>query len=180
MNANGHANANANVDGGAAGDADGRVDLIRRYYDGCTSGDLGLLHATLHEDVVHYFLAPNVGSAPVRGRAHLSAYWRKVARMLDARWVVERAVGQGCEVVIEWSMHWTPSPGAPRAITRGAEWFVFRDGLIFEIRSWYQQRPETTELEGFPYGPRGYSVTGREASDLHPGAATVPLAREGG
>ena len=68
MNANGHANANANADGDAAGDADGRVDLIRRYYDGCTSGDLGLLHATLHEDVVHYFLAPNVGSAPVRGR----------------------------------------------------------------------------------------------------------------
>lgn len=164
-------------------DADAKVEIIRRYYDGCTSGSLALLHATLHEEVVHYFLAPNIGSAPVRGRAHLSNYWRKVARMIDARWVVERAVGQGDETVIEWSMHWTPpgapEPGAPRAITRGAEWFMFRDGLIAEIRSWYQQRPETTELEGFPYGPRGYSVAGREASDLHPGAATVPLASDG-
>lgn len=168
-------------------DAEAQVEIIRRYYDGCTSGDAALLGETLHEDVVHYFLAPNIGSAPVRGRAHLSAYWRKVGPMIAARWVVERAVSMGAETVIEWSMHWTPdkssaqsqTPGAPRAITRGAEWFVFRDGLIHEIRSYYQQRPETTELDGFPYPARGYSAAGREASDLHPGAASVPLAGEG-
>ena len=63
--------------------------LIRRYYDGCTAGDLTELLATLHPDVVHYFLAPNPGSAPVTGAEHLARYWRKVTRMLDARWVVD-------------------------------------------------------------------------------------------
>ena len=51
--------------------------------------------------------------------------------------------------------------------TRGAEWFVFRGGLIAEIRSYYQQRPETTELAGFPYAGRNYSQLGAEQSPLH-------------
>lgn len=153
--------------------ASAQLDLVRRYYEACTAGDLDGLHATLHEEVVHWFLAPNVGSAPVRGRAHLARYWRKVARMLDARWVVESAVSQGEETVIEWSMWWRPqgaAPDAPRIVTRGAEFFRFRDGLIAEIRSYYQQRPETTELDGFDHAGRGWSVPGRERSELHPTA----------
>lgn len=149
--------------------------LIRRYYDGCTDGDLDELVATLHPDVVHWFLAPNTGSAPVRGRDHLARYWRKVTRMIDARWVVDHVVTDGSvhsgEAVIEWTMFWQPPGGAGgRVATRGAEWFVLRDGLIAEIRSYYQQRPETTELDGFPYAERGYATAGREASDVHPDA----------
>ncbi|ODU04193.1 MAG: hypothetical protein ABS81_11270 [Pseudonocardia sp. SCN 72-86] len=148
--------------------------LIRRYYDGCTDGDLDELAATLHPDVVHWFLAPNTGSAPVRGRDHLARYWRKVTRMIDARWVVDHVVTDGSvdsgEAVIEWTMFWRPQGASERVATRGAEWFVLRDGLIAEIRSYYQQRPETTELDGFPYGERGYAIAGREASDVHPGA----------
>ncbi len=86
-------------------------------------------------------------------------------------------MAEGDQAVIEWSMHWRPRGAAARAVTRGAEWFVFEDGLIREIRSWYQQRPETTELAGFPYAERGYSVPGREASGIHD-AAAVPLAPE--
>ncbi|HWK19662.1 MAG TPA: nuclear transport factor 2 family protein [Microbacteriaceae bacterium] len=144
--------------------------LIRRYYDACTDGDLAELGATLHPDVVHWFLAPNVGSAPVRGREHLARYWRKVTRMIDARWVVDHVVTDGDEAVIEWTMFWRPDGAAERVATRGAEWFVLRDGLIAEIRSYYQQRPETTGLDGFPYAERGYAVAGREASDVHPDA----------
>ena len=44
---------------------------------------------------------------------------------------------------------------------------MFRDGLIAEIRSYYQQRPETTELAGFPYAGRRYSRIGAEQSGLH-------------
>lgn len=153
------------------------LDLIRRYYDGCTSGSLEVLHDVLHPEVVHYFLAPNPGSAPVRGREHLARYWRKVARMIEARWVVESCVAEGGQAVIEWSMHWRPESAEARIVTRGAEWFVIEDGLIREIRSWYQQRPETTELAGFPYAERGYSVPGREAGGIHD-AAAVPLARD--
>ena len=150
---------------------DPQTATICRYYDGCTAGDLDILNETLHPDVVHYFLAPNLGSAPVGPREHLARYWRKVTRMINARWVVERAVTMGNETVIEWTMYWQEKPGSPRLATRGAEWFVFRDGLIFEIRSYYQQRPQTSELDGFDYAARGYSIAGREQSDLHPEAA---------
>lgn len=132
---------------------------ITRYYDGCSSGDVELMLSTLDTDVVHWFLAPNPGSAVVRGGEHLARYWRKVQAMIDARWVVDHCLAGDGEAVIEWTMYWT-ADGA-RIATRGAEWFTFSPGgLITEIRSYYQQRPETTGLDGFPYGERGYSVTG--------------------
>ena len=158
-------------------DRDPQTETVRRYYEACTAGDLDGLRAVLHPDVVHYFLAPNVGSAPVRGREHLARYWRKVTRMLAARWVVESAISQGPQTVIEWSMWWRPAgpgdPAAPRIVTRGAEFFRFEDGLIAEIRSYYQQRHETTELDGFDHAGRGWSVQGRERSALHPEADGV-------
>lgn len=145
--------------------------LIRRYYDGCSSGDLAELDATLHEDVVHYFLEPNVGSTPVRGRSHLSRYWRKVSQLIDATWIVDHLLVEGDEAVIEWTMFWRPDASAERVATRGSEWFVFRDDRIAEIRAYYQQRPVTTQLADFPYPQRGYSTTGRESSAIHPRTA---------
>ena len=143
------------------------TDLIVRYYDGCSTGDLDELLATLHPDVVHYFLAPNPGSVPVVGAEHLARYWRKVAGMIDARWVVDHALAAGAEAVIEWTLFWRPDGTHERVATRGAEWFVFRDGLIAEIRSYYQQRPHTTELHGFGYRDRSYSELGVEHSAVH-------------
>jgi hypothetical protein len=139
---------------------------------------MNLLRETLHEDVVHYFLSPNTGSAPVRTREHLSRYWRKVTRMIGARWVVENSVTTGDETVIEWSMFWAPEPGEDRIVTRGAEWFVFREGLIFEIRSYYQQHPFTSQLDSFDYDSRGFSTVGNERSKLHVEAGDiVPVGR---
>ena len=66
--------------------------LITRYYDGCSTGDVDLILTTLHPDVVHWFLAPNTGSTAVAGAEHLARYWRKVAGMLQARWVVDSAI----------------------------------------------------------------------------------------
>jgi ketosteroid isomerase-like protein len=137
------------------------LELVTRYYDGCSRGDVDLMLATLHPDVVHYFLAPNPGSTPVAGAEHLARYWRKVARMLDARWIVDHCLAGPDEAVIEWTMYWTPPEGADRVATRGAEWFTFVDGRIREIRSYYQQRPGTSELDGFPYAARGYSTLGQ-------------------
>jgi ketosteroid isomerase-like protein len=136
------------------------LEVIMRYYDGCSRGEVDLVLATLHPDVIHYFLAPNPGSTPVAGAEHLARYWRKVARMLDARWVVDHCLAGTDEAVIEWTMYWTPPERTDRVATRGAEWFTFADGRIREIRSYYQQRPETTELDGFPYAARGYSTLG--------------------
>ena len=157
---------------------DPQTRTICRYYDGCTAGDLAVLRETLHPEVIHYFLAPNVGAAPVASREHLARYWRKVTTMLDARWVVDRAVTDGNETVIEWTMFWRPEKGADRIATRGAEWFVFEDGLIREIRSYYQQKAFTTELTDFNYEQRGYSVATVERSALHPEASDFKAPKE--
>jgi ketosteroid isomerase-like protein len=144
--------------------------LVRRYYDGCSSGDVDLMLSTLHPDVVHWFLAPNVGSKMVAGNLHLARYWAKVARMREARWVVDTICAEPGQAVIEWSMWWRERPDGPRVVTRGAEWFTCQDGLIHEIRSYYQMHPHDTELDGFPYSDRGYSVHEAEFSHLHPEA----------
>ncbi len=142
--------------------------LITRYYDGCGAGDVDLMLSTLHPDVVHWFLAPNVGSSAVAGGEHLARYWRKVARPIEARWVVDTICATPAQAVIEWTMWWVPQPGAERVATRGAEWFTCADGLIREIRSYYQMLPRDTGLDGFPYAERGYSMSGREHSAIHP------------
>jgi ketosteroid isomerase-like protein len=144
--------------------------LITRYYDGCSAGDVDVMLETLHPEVVHWFLAPNTGSTAVSGAEHLARYWRKVTRMLHGRWVVDSICASPDQAVIEWTMWWLPEGASQRVATRGAEWFTCADGLIREIRSYYQLRPQTTELEGFPYVERGYSVDGAERSRIHPHA----------
>ncbi len=148
--------------------------LVRRYYDGCSAGDVALTAATLHPDIEHFFLAPNPGSQPVRGAEHLARYWRKVQAMIDARWVVDQICAAPAQAVIEWTMFWRPQGRGERVATRGAEWFSFEDGLIREIRSYYQMRAGTSELDGFPYAQRGYSVAGAEHSLLHPAPRQQP------
>lgn len=138
------------------------LPLITRYYDACSNADVDTLAEVLHPDVVHWFLAPNIGSSPVRGNEHLARYWRKVAGMLHAVWLVDSIVQQDNRAVIEWTMYWTPvdSPDGTRVATRGSEWFDMQDGRILEIRSYYNQQSETTELDSFPYPERGYSTLG--------------------
>ena len=154
-------------------DRDDILALLRRYYDACTAGDADGVAATTTGDVVHYFLAPNVGSRPVAGAEHLGRYWRKVQALIDARWVVDHLVADGDEAVIEWTMFWTPQGSPHRVATRGAEWFLLRNGRIAEIRSYYRQEPATTELDGFPYADRGYSHHGCERSAIHAAAPAI-------
>lgn len=144
--------------------------LITRYYNGCSAGDVDLMLTTLHPDVVHWFLAPNTGSAAVTGAEHLARYWRKVTARIQARWVVDSICATEDQAVIEWTMWWLPDGATERVATRGAEWFTRADGLIGEIRSYYQLRSVTTELDGFPYAERGYSVPGAERTLIHPDA----------
>ena len=135
--------------------------LITRYYDACSTGDVDSLLATLTDDVVHYFLAPNPGSEPVAGAEHLARYWRKAQSLIGGRWTVDAIVAEGDEAVIEWTLFWDTASGE-RVATRGAEWYRFRDGRIAEIRAYYQQLDRTSELEGFDYEGRGYALVGRE------------------
>ena len=141
--------------------------VISEYYDACNTGDVASYERTLHPDVVHYFLKPNTGSRPVAGRDRLIAYWTKVQSMIDGVWVVDRLLSSGDEAVIEWTLFWNPTPEGQRVVTRGSEWFAFDSGQIIEIRSFYQQRNEDTELDAYPYLYRGYSAHGSESSAIH-------------
>lgn len=150
---------------------DGALALIARYYDACSTGDAAGVVATVTDDVVHYFLAPNLATTPVAGGEHLGRYWRKVHAVFAPRWVVDHGITSGDESVIEWTMFWHPGPESERVATRGAEWFVMREGRIAEIRSYYRQEQASSELDGFPYAARGYSTAGAERSRIHDAAA---------
>jgi ketosteroid isomerase-like protein len=133
----------------------GNIDVVRRYFDGCNSGDLDVLLGTLTRDVVHYFLDPKF--PPIRGAEHLAKYWRKYKTVLDPIWSIDRIVAQDNEVVSEWSCIWTPKQTQRRILTRGSEWYVMRDGRIAEVRAYFIADDTTnTGLIGFPYGERSY------------------------
>jgi len=131
------------------------VQVVQRYFDGCNSGDLETLLSTLAPDVVHYFLPRQF--TPILGAEHLAKHWRKFKQVLDPTWAIDQMIGQGDQVVSEWSCIWTPKGTSRRVMMRGSEWYVMREGLIAEIRA-YLMHDDTadTELVGFPYLERGY------------------------
>jgi hypothetical protein len=61
--------------------------------------------------------------------------------------------------VIEWAMTWRDETGE-RRLDRGTEWFVFRDGLIAEIRAYFHggKRNRSGDLIGFDHAGRGHTV----------------------
>ncbi len=135
------------------------IEVVRRYFDGCSTGDLETLLGTLTPDVVHYFLPTRF--PPIRGAETLANYWRRYKDALDPTWSIDRIIAQGDEVVSEWSCLWTSKESPRRVMTRGSEWYVLRDGRIAEIRAYFiSDRAADTELVGFPYGERAYLVHG--------------------
>jgi ketosteroid isomerase-like protein len=151
------------------------IETIRRYYDACNSGDAAGVAACCTADVVHYFVVP--GTKPVHGNEDLGRFWHEVVELIAAEWRVEHAIACDDEAVIEWSMQWTSRDDRERYIAHGAEWYAFRDGLICEIRAYYEQDPprpgpleqqqfrnEDTGLVDFPYAARGYTVVERTPS----------------
>jgi ketosteroid isomerase-like protein len=131
------------------------IETVRRYFDGCSSGELEMLLSTLAADVVHYFL-PSL-FAPISGAERLARHWRKFKELLDPVWHIDQIVAHDDQVVTEWSCIWTPKGTSRRVMMRGSEWYVMRDGKIAEIRAYLAHDDERdTELTGFPYRDRGY------------------------
>ncbi len=134
------------------------IETIQTYYRGCNSADFELMLSTFSADVVHYF----VDHSAVRGAEALANYWCKVAPRTGANWMLDHALVQEPEAVIEWSMRWTPAATGTPEVLRGSEWYLFEDGRISEIRSYhnnyYLQAPENRRLHDFDYEGRGYRV----------------------
>lgn len=131
------------------------IAVVLKYFDGCNTGELQDLLATLDQDVVHYFLPEQF--KPIRGAEHLAKYWSKFKRVLKPTWKIDHIIAQGDEVVSEWSCLWSPEGTNRRLMMRGTEWYVMRHGRIAEVRAYYAYSNEqNTELTSFPYGNRGY------------------------
>jgi ketosteroid isomerase-like protein len=132
------------------------ITTIRRYYDGCNRGDVVQMTSTFAPDITHYF----VNGPPIHGAAELAAYWTQFqTASRTTTWTVDHAIVEGDEAVIEWTMISIFKDERPKRILRGAEWYVFRDGKIAEIRAYYHQAPlDEKELVGFPYAQRGYPM----------------------
>lgn len=129
--------------------------VVRRYYEGCSRGDVALMKSTFTPDVVHYFPLLD----PIRGADALAAHWLDLHQRLGATWTVDHAIVQGDEVAVEWTMRFTPRGATRPVLWRGAEWLVVRNGRISEVRAYYHHPVEpriTSELKDFPYRPRGY------------------------
>ena len=134
------------------------IDTIQTYYRGCNEPSYDVLMSTFTPDVVHYF----VDHSAVVGAEVLANYWCKVQPRTAANWALDHALVQEDEAVIEWSMAWTPPATGQPELLRGSEWYLFRDGLIAEIRSYhcnvYLAAAENRQLHEFDYGGRGYRV----------------------
>lgn len=128
---------------------------VRAYYEGCNTGDLTLMKSTFTPDVKHYFPT----HAPVQGAEVLAKYWQGFnTSERRTTWTVDHGLVVGDEAAIEWTMIVTFMDGRPQEILRGAEWYLFRNGKIAEIRAYYHSDPErkVTELIGYPYAERGF------------------------
>ena len=109
------------------------VDHIRSYYESLNTGDAEAVAAHFTEDAVHYYtrLGPHEGAEDDRRLRRLRG------REIEGQWHLENAIGEGDQVVIEWTMTWRhPETGEAR-LDRGAEWFLISDGKIAEVRAYH-------------------------------------------
>lgn len=127
-------------------------ERVRAYYDALNSGDADAVAGHFTADAVHYYTrrAPHLGAAEIAQNAAAAV------QHLEARWVLENLVADGEQVAIEWSMLFNHPTNGTRMLDRGTEWFRFRDGLICEVRAYYNERGG--DLLGFDHAARGHTV----------------------
>ena len=127
-------------------------ERVRAYYDDLSSGDADAVARHFTEDAIHYYTrrAPHLGAAQIAGNAAAAV------QHLNALWVLENLVADDEQVGIEWSMAFDHPTKKTRMLDRGAEFFRFRDGLICEVRAYYNERGG--DLVGFDHAARGHTV----------------------
>ena len=128
------------------------LEHVRSYYESLNTGDADAVARHFTDDAVHYYTRrePHVGARAIAENAAAA-----VAH-IDGHWTLEHAVEGVDEVAIEWSMRFRhPRTGEPM-LDRGAEFLAFRDGLICEVRAYYNERGG--DLVGFDHAERGHTT----------------------
>jgi ketosteroid isomerase-like protein len=125
---------------------------VRAYYEDLNSGDAGRVARHFTEDAVHYYTRrdPHVGAQAIAENAVLAV------THLNAVWTCEHLVESDDEVAIEWTMAFDHPRTGERLLDRGAEFLAIRDGLICEVRAYYDERGG--DLKGFDHVGRGHTA----------------------
>lgn len=133
-----------------------RVDHIRSYYAALNSGDAATVAGHFTPDATHYYtrLGPHEGAETIGQMTDLAV------KSIEAQWFVEDAIEEGDQAVIEWTMTWRDPKSGEKRLDRGTEWFLFRDGLIAEVRAYHHGGPKNPsgDLLGFDHAGRGYTM----------------------
>jgi ketosteroid isomerase-like protein len=125
---------------------------VRAYYEDLNSGDAGKVARHFTEDAVHYYTRrdPHVGAQAIAENAVLAV------THLNAVWTCEHLVEADDEVAIEWTMAFDHPRTGARLLDRGAEFLAIRDGLICEVRAYFDERGG--DLKGFDHVGRGHTA----------------------
>jgi ketosteroid isomerase-like protein len=134
-----------------------RLDHVRSYYDSLNTGDANAVAAHFTDDAVHYYTRRErqEGARAIAENAALAV------EHSNARWTLEHAVEGEDEVAIEWSMVFDHPRTGERCLDRGAEFLVFRDGRICEVRAYYHggvPKNLSGDLVGFDHAARGHTT----------------------
>jgi ketosteroid isomerase-like protein len=125
---------------------------VRGYYEDLNSGDAARVARHFTDDAVHYYTRrdPHVGAQAIADNAVLAV------THLNAVWTCEHLVESADEVAIEWTMAFDHPRSGERLLDRGAEFLALRDGLICEVRAYYDERGG--DLKGFDHVGRGHTA----------------------
>ena len=128
------------------------AERVRAYYEDLNSGDADKVARHFTPDAVHYYTRrePHVGARAIAGNAVLAV------THLNAVWTCEHLVESADEVAIEWTMAFDHPRTGERLLDRGAEFLAIRDGLISEVRAYYNERGG--DLSGFDHVARGHTA----------------------
>ena len=127
-------------------------ERVVAYYEDLRSGDPDRVARHFTDEPVHYYTRrdPHRGARAIADNAALAV------RHLNAVWTLEHIVADADGAAIEWSMAFDHPTRRTRMLDRGAELFAFRDGLICEVRAYYDGRGG--DLRGFDHAARGHTV----------------------
>jgi ketosteroid isomerase-like protein len=128
------------------------AERVRAYYEDLNSGEADKVARHFTEDAVHYYTRrePHVGARAIADNAVLAV------THLNAVWTCEHLVESADEVAIEWTMAFDHPRTGERLLDRGAEFLAIRDGLISEVRAYYNERGG--DLSGFDHVARGHTA----------------------
>ena len=132
------------------------LDHVRGYYEALNSGDPERVASFFTDDAVHYYTRIE----PHRGAMTIGEHTKWAVETIGGQWFVENGIEQGDQACIEWTMTWHhPESREPR-LDRGAEWFLFRDNLIAEVRAYFHSdhKNRSGDLMGFDHAGRGHTT----------------------